>query len=125
MSTRNRYRNRLSISLLSAILFIVGSLAVGGIGIVVGKNRVRAIGEEQRKVEAEASLLQTEIHALHSKIETLLTRDRVQPRLSGGGTLLRPISKERLLFLKALPTPATAVQAVPTPSLAQTSSQHP
>lgn len=125
MSTRNRYRNHLSISVLSVILLIVGSLAVGGIGIVVGKNRVRAIGEEQRKVEVETSLLRTEILALHNKIETLLTRDRVQPRLSGRGTLLRPIAKDRLLFLKALPVSAASVSENPAPSFAQTSSQHP
>ena len=120
MSRRNHYRNRLGISAISAILVVVASLALAGLGIVVSKNRVRAIGEEQRKVEAEMRLLNAEILALNNKIETLLTRDRVQPRLTSAGTLLRPITKRTLLSLKPLPTAAGTTTAPPSPSLAQT-----
>ncbi|MFO1484773.1 MAG: hypothetical protein U1F71_15530 [Verrucomicrobiaceae bacterium] len=120
---RNRYRNRLGLSVITAILIVVASLAIVGLGIVVSKNRVRAIGDEQRKVETEMRLLNAEILALNNKIETLLTRDRVQPRLTAAGTLLRPITKRTLLSLKPLPASASMSQA--SPSIAQISSQHP
>ncbi|WP_395719055.1 hypothetical protein [Prosthecobacter sp.] len=120
MSSRNQYRNRLGISAISAILVVVASLALAGLGIVVSKNRVRAIGEEQRKVEAEMRLLNAEILALNNKIETLLTRDRVQPRLTSAGTLLRPITKRTLLSLKPVPAAAGTSGAESAPSIAQT-----
>lgn len=125
---RNRYRNSLGLSAISAIIIVVASLALVGLGVVVSKNRVRAIGEEQRKVESEMRLLNAEIVALNNRIETLLTRDRVQPRLTSSGTLLRPITPRTLLTLKPLPAPPAEPAAVapaastsaPAPSLAQT-----
>jgi len=120
MSSRNQYRNRLGISAISAILVVVASLALAGLGIVVSKNRVRAIGEEQRKVESDMRLLNAEILALNNRIETLLTRDRVQPRLTSAGTLLRPITKRALLSLKPLPATADTTLSKPSPSIAQT-----
>lgn len=114
---RNRYRNRLGLSAITAILIVVASLAFAGLGVVVSKNRVRALGEEQRKVEAEMRLLNTEIIALNNRIETLLTRDRVQPRLTGNGTLLRPITPRSLISLRPLATAAEPPS--PAPSLAQ------
>ena len=114
MSRRNQYRNRLGLSAITAVLFVVASLAFAGLGVVVSKNRVRAIGDEQRKVEDETRLLNAEILALNNKIETSLTRDRVQPRLTSAGTLLRPITKHSLLILRPLPTPDAS------PTIAQT-----
>lgn len=117
---RNRYRNSLGLSTITAILIVVASLALVGLGIVVSKNRVRAIGEEQRKVEAEMRLLNAEILALNNRIETMLTRDRVQPRLTNAGTLLRPITKHGILLLKPLPeVPAKAAATAADPSVAQ------
>ena len=117
---RNRYRNSLGLSTITAILIVVASLALVGLGIVVSKNRVRALGEEQRKVEAEMRLLNAEILALNNRIETMLTRDRVQPRLTSSGTLLRPITKHSILFLKPLPVqPAKAAVPAADPSVAQ------
>ncbi|MFZ2279566.1 MAG: hypothetical protein WAW39_17350 [Prosthecobacter sp.] len=117
---RNRYRNSLGLSTITAILIVVASLALVGLGIVVSKNRVRAIGEEQRKVEAEMRLLNAEILALNNRIETMLTRDRVQPRLTNAGTLLRPITKHGILLLKPLPeAPAKAAATAADPSVAQ------
>lgn len=121
----NRYRNGLGLSAITAILIVVASLALVGLGIVVRKNRVRAIGEEQRKVESEMRLLNAEILALNNRIETLLTRDRVQPRLTSANTLLRPITPRTLLVLKqplspALPVEAAAPAAAAAPSLAHT-----
>ncbi len=109
---KNRYRNSLGLSTITAILIVVASLALVGLGIVVSKNRVRAIGEDQRKVEAEMRLLNAEILALNNRIETMLTRDRVQPRLTSAGTLLRSITKHNILLLKPLPE-APAQAAVP------------
>jgi hypothetical protein len=118
--TRNRYRNSLGLSTITAILIVVASLALVGLGIVVSKNRVRAIGEDQRKVEADMRLLNAEILALNNRIETMLTRDRVQPRLTNAGTLLRPITKHGILLLKPLPeAPAKAVAMAADPSVAQ------
>lgn len=125
---RNRYRNSLGLPAITAILVVVASLAFVGLGIVVSKNRVRAIGDEQRKVESEMRLLNAEIIALNNKIETSLTRDRVQPRLTSSGTLLRPITRRSLLSLKPLsPPPANAAASTPatTPSIAQTTPRQP
>lgn len=124
--TRNRYRNSLGLSTITAILIVVASLALVGLGIVVSKNRVRAIGEEQRKVEADMRLLNAEILALNNRIETMLTRDRVQPRLTNAGTLLRPITKHGILLLKPLPeAPAKAAATAADPSVAQIMSKAP
>ncbi len=123
---RNRYRNSLGLSTITAILIVVASLALVGLGIVVSKNRVRAIGEDQRKVEAEMRLLNAEILALNNRIETMLTRDRVQPRLTSTGTLLRSITKHNILLLKPLPeAPAQAAAVSATPALAQITPKNP
>jgi hypothetical protein len=123
---RNRYRNRLGLSAITGILIVVASLALAGLGIVVSKNRVRAIGEEQRKVESEMRLLNAEILALNNRIETMLTRDRVQPRLTSAGTLLRPITKQSLILLKPLHAqPEKAAVTPPDPSIAQTTPRNP
>lgn len=122
---RNHYRNSMGLPMITAIIIVVSSLAFVGLGIVVSKNRVRALGEEQRKMESEMRLLSAEILALNNRIETMLTRDRVQPRLTGAGTLLRPITKHSLLLLRALPPQTTAAPAPVSPSLAQNSSPTP
>ncbi len=123
---RNRYRNSLGLPTITAILIVVASLALVGLGIVVSKNRVRSLGEEQRKVESDMRLLQAEILALNNRIETLLTRDRVQPRLTSSGTLLRPITKHNLIMLKPLsPVKDTASAVSSDLSIAQTTPRNP
>ncbi|WP_395739012.1 hypothetical protein [Prosthecobacter sp.] len=124
---RNRYRNSLGLSTITAILIVVASLALVGLGIVVSKNRVRAIGEEQRKVESEMRLLNAEILALNNRIETMLTRDRVQPRLTNAGTLLRPITKHNILLLKPLTDAPAQAAAKPSaePALAHNMPKNP
>lgn len=123
--SRNRYRNSLGLPALTAIIIVVASLALVGLGIVVSKNRVRALGEEQRKVESEMRLLNAEILALNNRIETLLTRDKVQPRLTSSGTLLRPITARTLLSLKPLSTQAAVSAPVADPAIAQTTPKNP
>ena len=124
-SPRNRYRNSLGLPALTAIIMVVASLALVGLGIVVSKNRVRALGEEQRKVESEMRLLNAEILALNNRIETLLTRDKVQPRLTNSGTLLRPITRAMLLTLKPLSMQAAISASAADPAIAQTTSSNP
>lgn len=126
MSTRNRYRNRLGVSAITAILIVVASLAFAGLGVVVRKNRVRVLGDQQRALENDIHILETEILHLNNRIETLLTRDRVQPRLTNASTLLRPITKHSLFVLKALSPQAVAHESpVSSPSLAQTTPRNP
>lgn len=124
-SPRNRYRNSLGLPALTAIIMVVASLALVGLGIVVSKNRVRALGEEQRKVESEMRLLNAEILALNNRIETLLTRDKVQPRLTNSGTLLRPITRAMLLTLKPLSMQAAVSASAADPAIAQSTSRNP
>lgn len=126
MSTRNRYRNRLGVSAITAILIVVASLAFAGLGVVVRKNRVRVLGDQQRALENDIHILETEILHLNNRIETLLTRDRVQPRLTNTSTLLRPITKHSLFVLKALSPQAVAHEGpASSPSLAQTTPRNP
>lgn len=115
-----RYRNRLSLTAIVAILVVVASLALVGLGIVVSKNRVRALGEEQRKVEDEIRLLRTEIDKLAQFKEKAFASQRVQPRLTKIATMLRPLDESRILVMPATLSAPVAVALsrddVPTPA---------
>jgi hypothetical protein len=104
-----RYRNRLSLTAIVAILVVVASLALVGLGIVVSKNRVRALGEEQRKVEDEIRLLRTEIDKLAQFKEKAFASQRVQPRLTKIATMLRPLDEGRILVMPATTSAPVAV----------------
>ncbi|MBK8040238.1 MAG: hypothetical protein IPK22_24365 [Verrucomicrobiaceae bacterium] len=108
-----RYRNTLSLTAIVAILVVVASLALVGLGIVVSKNRVRALGEEQRKVEDEIRLLRTEIDKLAQFKEKAFASQRVQPRLTKIATMLRPLDEGRILVMPAA-APAPAAVALST-----------
>ncbi|MBL9181425.1 MAG: hypothetical protein JNN17_04745 [Verrucomicrobiaceae bacterium] len=108
-----RYRNRLSLTAIVAIIVVVASLALAGLGIVVSKNRVRALGEEQRKVEDEIRLLRTEIEKLGQFKEKAFASQRVQPRLTKIATMLRPLDEGRILVMPAA-SPAPAAVALST-----------
>ncbi|MBK8095252.1 MAG: hypothetical protein IPK32_25590 [Verrucomicrobiaceae bacterium] len=114
MSTRRRttYRNRLGLPALMVILVVVASLACVGLLVVISKNRVRALGEEQRKVESEIRLLKDEIIRLEQSREKAFTSQRLQPRLVKIATLLRPLEKDRIILLP----PVTQPQKVATES---------
>ena len=103
MSSRRRttYRNRLGLPAIMVVLVIVASLALVGLGIVISKNRVRALGEEQRKVEDEIRLLRTEIEKLAQFKEKAFASQRVQPRLTKIATMLRPLDEGRILVMPA------------------------
>ena len=104
-----RYRNSLSLTAIVAILVVVASLALVGLGIVVSKNRVRALGEEQRKVEDEIRLLRTEIVKLAQFKEKAFASQRVQPRLTKIATMLRPLDESRILVMPATLSAPVAV----------------
>lgn len=108
-----RYRNRLSLTAIVAIIVVVASLALAGLGIVVSKNRVRALGEEQRKVEDEIRLLRTEIEKLAQFKEKAFASQRVQPRLTKIATMLRPLDEGRILVMPAA-SPAPVAVALST-----------
>ena len=68
---RNRYRNSLGLPALTAIIIVVASLALVGLGIVVSKNRVRALGEEQRKVESDVLAKLDELAKAQERLKLL------------------------------------------------------
>ncbi|MBE7494171.1 MAG: hypothetical protein HS117_04465 [Verrucomicrobiaceae bacterium] len=98
-----RYRNALGLPAITVIIVVVASLALGGLGIVISKNRVRALGEEQRKVEEEIRLLRSEIVKLEQHREKVFTSARLQPRLTKAATMLKDLEEEHLLFLPSPP----------------------
>ena len=94
-----RYRNSIRLSTTTLVIAITGVALFITLNRVAERNRVHALGDEQRRVEKEIRLLKQELTALDLRIESQLTRDKVQPRLAGTRTLLRPISKDRLIEL--------------------------
>lgn len=107
-----RYRNRLGLPAIIVMVVVVASLALVGLGVVISKNRVRALGEEQRKVEEEIRLLRSEIVKLEQNREKVFASARLQPRLTRAATMLKDLDEDRLIFLSPLPqtTPAAATQ---------------
>jgi hypothetical protein len=110
MSSRRRttYRNRLGLPAIMVVLVIVASLALVGLGIVISKNRVRALGEEQRQIEGEIRLLKEEIIRLGQSREKSFASQRLQPRLTKIATLLQPLARERIIVLPPSPNPTAA-----------------
>ena len=111
MSSRRRttYRNRLGLPALMVVLVVIASLACVGLLVVISKNRVRALGEEQRKVESEIRLLKDEIIRLEQAREKAFTAQRLQPRLTKIATLLRPLEKDRILVMPSAIAPQKVV----------------
>lgn len=118
MSSRRRttYRNRLGLPAIMVVLVIVASLALVGLGIVISKNRVRALGEEQRQVEGEIRLLKEEIIRLGQSREKAFASQRLQPRLTKIATLLQPLARERIIVLPPSQTPSAQLSASAGPS---------
>lgn len=106
-----RYRNSLGLPAITAIVIVVASLALVGLGIVISKNRVRALGEEQRKIEEEIRLLRSEITKLEQTREKVFTSARLQPRLTKAATMLKDLDESRIIFLSPPPS-AVAAAAV-------------
>lgn len=95
----NCYRNSIRLSTMTVVIAVTLVALFIALSRVAERNRVHALGDEQRKIEKEIRLLRQELAALDLRIESLLTRDKVQPRLAGARTLLRPITKDRLIEL--------------------------
>jgi hypothetical protein len=109
---RNRYRNTVRLPTVVAFILITLMALVITLSIVLDRNRIHTLGEDQRKVEKEIKLLKQELTALDLRIESLLTRDKVQPRLATARTLLRPISKDHLILLSPEPPPPDVAQNI-------------
>lgn len=95
----NRYRNSVRLPTVTVVIVVTVVALFIALCRVMEKNRVHALADEQRKVEKEISLLKQELAALDLRIESQLTRDKVQPRLANARTLLRPITKDRIIEL--------------------------
>ena len=93
----NRYRNSVRLPTVTVVIVVTVVALFIALCRVMEKNRVHALADEQRKVEKEISLLKQELAALDLRIESQLTRDKVQPRLANARTLLRPITKDRII----------------------------
>lgn len=93
----NRYRNSVRLPTVTVVIIVTVVALFIALCRVMEKNRVHALADEQRKVEKEISLLKQELAALDLRIESQLTRDKVQPRLANARTLLRPITKDRII----------------------------
>lgn len=111
---RTTYRNKLGIPAIAAIVIVVASLALVGLGIVISKNRVRALGEEQRKVEQEIRLLRSEIQKLEQNREKIFTSERLQPRLTAAATMLKDLDESHIIILAQTPTATNASAAAGT-----------
>lgn len=111
---RTTYRNKLGIPAIAAIVIVVASLALVGLGIVISKNRVRALGEEQRKVEQEIRLLRSEIQKLEQNREKIFTSERLQPRLTAAATMLKDLDESHIIILAQTPTATNASAAAAT-----------
>ncbi len=105
---RHRYRNGIRLPTVIALVIVTAVLISIALGMVHHQNFAHALSDQQRELEKEVKLLNQEISALDLRIESLLTRDKVQPRLANARTLLRPITKDRLIYLPPIPPPATA-----------------
>lgn len=86
-----RHRSSFSIPWLTAALLLCGALLMAALSVVVNKNRVTALAEQQRQIEQEMKMLNLKITGLERKIAQLLDSQRVQPLLQAKGTWLQPI----------------------------------
>ena len=98
---RTDYRNHLSVGVLTAVTLLCVALVVTFIGMVTSRNRLMALGTEQRQVEHQIQLFKQEIEQLDTRINKRLTRNVVQPRLAEAGTLLREVEKGSLIYLSS------------------------
>lgn len=108
----NRYRNAIGLPVLTAVLILCGAVLLAALSVVVNKNRITALAEQQRQVEQEMKLLNFEIVSLERKIALLLDGARVQPILQSKGTWLQKLSPDAraIIHLKSIPTAKAVAQ---------------
>lgn len=111
---RNQYRNKIGLPLVTVVLVVCGFVLVAALSVVVNKNRIAALAEQQRLVEQETRLLDIEITSLERKIDQMLDGARVQPLLQAKGTWLQKISPQTRSIIRLKPVAAkTVAQAQP------------
>lgn len=108
---RNQYRNSIGLPVLTAVLIICGAILLAALSVVVNKNRITALAEQQRQVDQEMKLLNFEIVSLERKIDQLLDGARVQPILQAKGTWLQKISPDAHAIIHLKPIPAAKAVA--------------
>jgi cell division protein FtsB len=109
---RNHYRNRIGLPVLTAVLVICAALLLAALSVVVNKNRITAMGEQQRQVEQEMKLLNLEIMNLSRRIDQLLDGARVQPLLQAKGTWLQKINPDGRAIIYLKPAAGAASDSV-------------
>lgn len=109
----NRYRNAVGLPVLTAVFILCGAVLLAALSVVVNKNRITALAEQQRQVEQEMKLLNFEIVSLGRKIDLLLDGARVQPILQSKGTWLQKLSPDAraIIHLKPIPTAEAVAQS--------------
>lgn len=112
---RNQYRNKIGLPVVTAVLVICAAVLLAALSVVVNKNRIAALAEQQRLVEQETKLLDIEITSLERKIDQMLDGARVQPLLQAKGTWLQKINPQTRSIIRLKPVPAakTVAQAKP------------
>ena len=112
---RNQYRNKIGLPVVAAVLVICVAVLLAALSVVVNKNRIAALAEQQRQVEQETRLLDIEITSLERKIDQMLDGARVQPLLQAKGTWLQKINPQTRSIIRLKPVPAakTVAQAQP------------
>ncbi|MBV6498069.1 MAG: hypothetical protein CJBNEKGG_00283 [Prosthecobacter sp.] len=115
---RNQYRNKIGLPVVTAVLVICAAVLLAALSVVVNKNRIAALAEQQRLVEQETKLLDIEITSLERKIDQMLDGARVQPLLQAKGTWLQKINPQTRSIIRLKPVPAakTVAQAKPSTS---------
>lgn len=118
LTKKNYYRNAIGLPMLTTILVICGAMLLAALSVVINKNRISALAEQQRQVEQEKKLLNFEIVSLTRRIDQLLDGARVQPLLQAKGTWLQKINPDAraIIHLKTLsPAPDAVAQTTPSP----------
>lgn len=103
-----RHRSSISLSWLAALLMICGLLLMTALSVVVNKNRITALADQQRQVEQETRLLGIEITSLERKISNqLLDGERVQNLLKEKGLQLQKLSEDArsIIYLRSGSSP--------------------
>jgi hypothetical protein len=109
--TRNQYRNAIGLPMLTAFLIVCSAVLLVALSVVVNKNRITALAEQQRQIEQEVKLLNFEMVSLDRKIDQLLDGARVQPLLESKGTWLQKINPDARVIIHLKPIPAAKTVA--------------
>ena len=88
------------------LLVCVIGLWVTGIGLayVLTKNRIHALGRDQRQVEKEIAAVQQEMRGQNLQIEEALSRKTLMEKLSAHRSKLKAIVPDKIVRLSVTPT---------------------